>query len=84
MLYLASFFMKKGRRPVSGSCCFACLERAAAGIEICPSPGEGSNLGRRESGENFGSLIGIFSIVVSTTKMFVGAVDLDFFEIKKK
>jgi hypothetical protein len=29
-------------------------------------------------GENFGFLIGIFSIVVSTTKMFVGAVDLDF------
>ena len=71
--------MKKGRCPVSESCCFACLERAAAGIEICPSPGEGSDLVQRESGYNFGFLIGIFSIVVSTKKMFVGAVDLDLF-----
>ena len=77
----SQFFMKKGRLPVSGSCCFACLERAAAGIEICPSPDEGSDLGRRQSDEIFRFLIGTFSIVVSTTKMFVGAVDLDFLQI---
>ena len=29
--------------------------------------------------QNFCFLIGTFSIVVSTMKMFVGAVDLDFF-----
>ena len=50
---------------------FVCLGRAAAGIEICSSPGESSDLGRKSSNEIFRFLLGTFSVVVLTTRMIV-------------
>ena len=52
---------------------------AAAGIEICSSPGESSDLGRTSSNEIFRFLLGTFSVVVLTKRMIVDVVGLDFF-----